>query len=262
MKTGRFANGIPFARLGEGNRKMVILIGGPGPMPSGFGLSIYTNPYQDALKDFTIFVIGRKEGMPVGYSTRNMASDCATVIDKEIAAPVDVVGVSYGGLIAPYLAVDCPGLVDHLVFASAAYRVSDQGKALDRRFAELQSQGRLGEAYATEVTGMYTHGVRRYLFPLIAHVMMSLYRHRITNPSDILIEAQAEDQHDCHSILVNIKAPTLVVAGDNDYFFPVQLLQETTNSIPNAKLVLLKGKGHGVVATRRFGREVLSFLRE
>jgi pimeloyl-ACP methyl ester carboxylesterase len=231
-------------------------------MPSGFSLNIYTNPYRRAVKEFTIFVVGRKSGMPAGYSTREMAADCAKAIDKEIGAPVDVVGASYGGLIAPYVAVDYPGLVGHLVFASAAYRVSDQGKALDRRFAELQSQGKWGEAYAAEVTGLYPKGIRRYLFPLLARLIMSLNRRRPANSAEFLIEAQAEDEHDCHDILKKIKAPTLVIAGDRDYFFPVELLRETAALIPKAKLILLKGKGHGTVATGAFGREVLAFLRE
>jgi len=96
ITTGHFANGVPFARLGEGSRKLVILIGGPGPMPSCFGLKLYINPYRKAVREFTIFVVGRKIGMPAGYSTRDMAADCAIAIEKEIGAPADIVGASYG----------------------------------------------------------------------------------------------------------------------------------------------------------------------
>ncbi len=231
-------------------------------MPSGFGLNMYSNPYRQAGKDFTIFVVGRKAGKPSGYSTRHMAADCATAIEREIGAPADVIGASYGGLIAPYLAADYPGLVKRLVLASAAYRVCDHGKALDQRFAELQSQGRWGAAYAAEVTGVYPAGFRRYLFPPLVRLMLSFDRHKPASPQDFLIEAQAENEHDCRDILKEIKAPTLVIAGDRDYFFPVDLLKETASLIPNARLVLLKGKGHGAVATGRFGREVLAFLRQ
>jgi pimeloyl-ACP methyl ester carboxylesterase len=176
ITTGQFANGVPFARLGEGSRNLVILIGGPGPMPSGFGLNMYSNPYRQAGKDFTIFVVGRKAGKPSGYSTREMAADCAAVIDREIGAPADVIGASYGGLIAPYLAADYPGLVHRLVMASAAYRVCDQGKALDQRFAELQSQGRWGAAYAAEITGVYPAGIRQHLLPLTLRTSSSKLR--------------------------------------------------------------------------------------
>lgn len=262
ITTGRFANGVPFARLGEGTRKLVILTGGPAPMPSGFGLNLYIQPYRGAIKDYTIFVIGRKMGMPAGYSTREMAADCAVAVDREIGAPVDVIGDSYGGLIAPYLAADFPGLVSHLVFACAAYRISDRGKAIDRRFAELQSQGRWGEAYAVEVTGIYPEGIRRVIFPMLARLVTSFTRHKLNNPADLLIEAHAEEQHDCRYILKDIKAPTLVIDGDRDLFCPVQLLRETADLIPNARLVLLEGKGHSAVATKQFGREVLAFLRE
>ena len=258
--TGRFANGVPFVRIGEGSRKLVILVGGPSPMPSGFGLSIYTNPYRKAMKDFTLFMLGRKENMPNGYSTRDMAADCAKAIEGEIGAPVDIVGASYGGLIAPYIAVDYPRLVDHLVFASSAYRISDQGKAVDRRFAELQGQGRRGEAYAVEITGMYPEGLKRHLFQMLARLVMSLSREKLAYPADLLVEAKAEEEHDCHDVLKDIKAPTLVIAGDRDFFCPIELLQETAALIPDARLVLIEGKGHSVVATERVGMAVLDFI--
>jgi len=260
MTTGRFTGGLPFARLGTGNHRLVILIGGPGPMPSGFGLSLYTTPYRRAIADFIIFVMGRKAGMPPGYTTRDMAADCAAAIDKEIGAPVDIVGTSYGGLLAPYIAADHPELVDHLVLDGVAFRVSDQGKAVDLRFAELQSRGKWGEALATEVTGMYPAGWRHYIFPPLARLAASLNRHHAVNVADVLIEAQAEYNHDCRGILKDIKAPTLIIAGDKDCFSPVPLLRETAALIPNSNLIIVEGKGHGAVASARFGREIIAFL--
>jgi len=231
-------------------------------MPTGFFLNLYFGQYRKYAREFTIFVLGRRAGMPAAYSTRDMAADCAAAIQTDIGAPVDVVGESYGGLLAPYVAADYPGLVDHLVFASAAYRVSEPGKAVDRRFAELQSQGRWGAAYAVEVGGMYPRGIAHYVLPPVARLFLLGKRGRPANPSDLLVEAEAEVQHDCRHILKDIKAPTLVIAGDTDFFFPVELLRETAAGIPNAKLVLLPGKGHGAVATAPFGREVIAFLKQ
>jgi pimeloyl-ACP methyl ester carboxylesterase len=56
--------------------------------------------------------------------------------------------------------------------------------------------------------------------------------------------------------------PTLVLAGDRDPFFSTSLLQETAAAIPDARLVIYDGVGHGLTKLhkRRFEEDVLSFL--
>ena len=47
--------------------------------------------------------------------------------------------------------------------------------------------------------------------------------------------------------------------ADHDYFCPVELLRETAAGIPNAKLIIHKGKGH-MVSGKKFNEDVLTFL--
>ena len=46
--------------------------------------------------------------------------------------------------------------------------------------------------------------------------------------------------------LTGILAPTLIIGGDHDQFFSVERFQETKDLIPNAQLILFKGRGHPV----------------
>lgn len=61
--------------------------------------------------------------------------------------------------------------------------------------------------------------------------------------------------------LAEIVAPTLVIAGERDPFYSVELFRATAAGIPNARLVLYPGMGHPA-AGKQFARDVLAFLRE
>jgi pimeloyl-ACP methyl ester carboxylesterase len=79
-----------------------------------------------------------------------------------------------------------------------------------------------------------------------------------SNPSDGLVEIEAEDKHDFKERLAEIKVPTLVIGGDKDFFYPIR---ETAEGIPGARLVLYKGTGHTAIMKREFNADVLAFLR-
>ena len=60
-----------------------------------------------------------------------------------------------------------------------------------------------------------------------------------------------------------IAAPTLIVGGGRARFYPPEeQFRETTNSIPDARLVLYENRAHGgTFADRRFNRDVMGFLK-
>jgi non-heme chloroperoxidase len=79
------------------------------------------------------------------------------------------------------------------------------------------------------------------------------------DPSDGIVEIEAEDRHDLSDHLDKIKADTLMIGGEEDFFYPVR---ETARKIPNAKLVLYPNLGHNAMfaRSRQFGEEIRAFL--
>ena len=130
----------------------------------------------------------RKIGLPKGYSTRDMSEDYATmIVDEFRGGPVDVIGMSYGGLIAQHFAADHPDLVCHLVIAMAAYRVGDAGKELDKRAAELMSRGKMREASTTMISTVYPDGIKKHFFKLVIWLFSPFMWSPPSNPSDPLV---------------------------------------------------------------------------
>jgi ABC-2 type transport system ATP-binding protein len=76
------------------------------------------------------------------------------------------------------------------------------------------------------------------------------------------VVAELERICDYLIVLPQISAPTLVIAGSADFFYPLPILRETAERIPDATLRLYDGVGHPVSKTRkrRFEDDVLAFL--
>lgn len=104
--TGYSRNGLPYFRMGRGQRIIVIFGGGPDfahTPPSGFQLRMTASSFKDLAKEFTVYYVSRRGGLPAGYSTRDMSNDYAAMIQDELRWPVDIMGLSSGGTNSPSL---------------------------------------------------------------------------------------------------------------------------------------------------------------
>lgn len=114
VKKGVFDNGIPYVRFGKCERVLLFFGGGPGAyLPSTFMIKVLGN-FKHLAKHYDICAVSRKSQLPEGYTTRDMSEDYAELVRNEFnGGPVDVMGTSYGGLIAQHLAADHPELIRH-----------------------------------------------------------------------------------------------------------------------------------------------------
>ncbi|HUT96941.1 MAG TPA: alpha/beta hydrolase [Dehalococcoidales bacterium] len=261
VETGYSQNGLPYVRIGNSSRKLVVFSGldFEHRPPSGLNLRMAKSKFKHLIRDFTVYLVSRKPGLPEGYSLRDMSDDYAVMIKEEIGAPVDVMGMSTGGVIAQYFAVDHPELIRRLVLALTGYRLTEEGAELQKRMGDLARQGKWRAAYSVMMTGIYPSGFKKFLFKCLVGLFGGISAPK--DPSDGLVEIEAEDKHDFWRRLPDIKTPTLVIGGDEDYFYPIA---ETAERIPNARLVLYEGFGHNVIfgKGRQFDEDVWAFLTE
>jgi pimeloyl-ACP methyl ester carboxylesterase len=258
VTTGYSKNGLPYARMDGGPRTLVVFDGldFSHKPPSGMELRLMSGFVKKLAGDFTVYQVRRKPGLPEGYSMSDMSDDYAVMIKEELGGPVDIMGISTGGPIAQHFAVDHSDLVDHLVLAMAGYRLTDNGRQLQRRIAELVREGRWRAAAAAMATALTT-GVAGLLLKSVFWLFGKSGFGSPASTSDGLVEIEAEDRHDFKERLAEIKVPTLVIGGDKDFFYPIR---ETAEGIPDSKLVLYEGVGHTAIRKREFGEDVLAFL--
>jgi pimeloyl-ACP methyl ester carboxylesterase len=259
VTTGYSKNDLPYARIAGGRRILFIIDGLDFSHKPPSRLQMIMPSFIGKLTDeFTVYQVRRKPGLPAGYSLKDMSDDCAVMIQNEIGHPVDVMGISTGGTIAQHFAADHPELVNRLVLAMTGHRLTEKGRMLQWHVAGLTRQRKWRSAAALMADSMFT-GVVLHVFKSVFWLMGRMMFGSPAGPSDGIVEIEAEDDHDFQARLTEIKVPTLVIGGDNDFFYPVG---ETAEGIPGARLVLYEGVGHTAIMKRRFGTDVLTFLDE
>ena len=258
VKAGLLAGCLPFARIGNAPRTLVSF---PGLADAAWDVNSeigeLPSHYRRFANEFTVYVISRKRGLPQGYTTRDMAADYAKAFEE--IGPAVIMGISLGGCIAQHFAVDFPQYVRRLVIAFAAGRVSEPGRQIPEHWLELARQQRWTEFYL----GIAKVTMREYSHAFY-HILLPLVRRRPTDPSDFLVSLEASIAHDGSVALDRIQAPTLVIGGTDDIFFPQAMLRKTAQRIPHARLRLLDGGRHGAYELKKeeFEDAVIEFLHD
>ena len=109
---------MDYISFGYGNRNLIMLPGLGDGLSTVRGMALlFSMMFRIYAKEFTVYVFSRKNHLQEGYSTREMAKDHAEAMAVLGIAKADVLGISQGGMIAQYLAIDYPNLVSRLILA-------------------------------------------------------------------------------------------------------------------------------------------------
>jgi pimeloyl-ACP methyl ester carboxylesterase len=219
------------------------------------------DPFLDA--GYAVWHVTRRRNLPAGHSIEDMADDYAHLIADEFSGRVDlVVGESFGGMIAQYLAALHGECWDQLAIVVAAAEVNRWTREVDSRLCDALKRGDragFGMAFAEYVLpGERSRWARRLLGPWIARSLLSGKHYP---PSDLAVELEAEISYDARPVLPRIDKPVMLVTGDRDQFFPIDVVEETVGLIPGCTLIRYEGQGHMKAATnKRVAHDVLAFI--
>ena len=265
VSRGTFPNEMEFMTWGAGPKQLLFLPGGPGSgVPVGLTGRMNRGWFDPFVKaGFKIWYVTRRRGMPRGHSVADIAEDYAEAIAEQPDGRVDlVVGESYGGMIAQYLAARHGELVDQVAIVAAAAAVSAWGKAVDSRLLAAAERGDVsgaGAAFAEYLLpSERARWIRRLIGPWVGRGLLSGKNYPA---SDLLVETESELAFDARPVLPDIAVPVVLLSGDRDGFFPPDLVEDTVRRIPDCTHVEYGGQGHVRVATSsRVPRDILEFV--
>lgn len=254
-QSGYTSNGLPYAKVGSGSKAVVIFTGSEleSKPPSGVQLKALEMGYKGLAERFTVWQVGRRPNPPRGYTAQQMSDDFAEmiradVIRTEIGAPVHVMGISSGGSSALHFAVDHPDLLDRLVLAMTAHRMGEYAVEMSTKAAAWARAGDWASIYEFLGAAM-AEGMPHWLIrPIMRTFGTSLFG-RPTNPEDFAVVLESDIALDVDDKVQRITAPTLIIAGDRDAFYPAEIIRELATCIPNNELYLIPNAGHSVVKT-------------
>jgi pimeloyl-ACP methyl ester carboxylesterase len=263
MREGMLEGGLPCLTFGEGAPLVVFPgIGMTNTNPSGVQRWGEMRLLAPLARAFTVCRVGRRVGLAPGTTMADLANDYAIALEGRFGGPVDVLGISTGGSLALQLAVDRPEMLGGLVVAGAAFRLSEHGREFQRRTAELSAAGDRRGLSRMQAPDVAKSRLGRRIAGGLLWLAGPLFIRRGWDPSDMIATIEAEDAFDVGERLGEISAPTLIVGGGRDRFYPPELFRDTARRIPNARLILYENRAHGgALVDRRFGKDVVAFLK-
>ena len=203
-----------------------------------------------------------RSGKPEGpYTLEQMAADAIAVLDAEGVGRVHVVGHSMGSYIAQVMAVGYPDRLRSLTLAGTACRHVPWRLELLERWQEtarnhgVHAWARRAFPYLLGPRTAWTLGL---FINLLWPIILQQPRHAFDSQIEALLGAPDGER----ARLSEVEAPTLVVCGARDTLTTPADAAEVAALIPHARLVTLKGAGHGLMleAAPDFNAAVLDFL--
>ena len=101
-----------YVSFGIGEKKLVVLPGLSDGLATVKGKALILSlPYRKFFRDYTVYIFSRRNDMPEGYTIRNMSEDQVLAMKELDLDQAYLLGVSQGGMIAQYMAIDYPEMV-------------------------------------------------------------------------------------------------------------------------------------------------------
>jgi len=251
-------------------------IHGEGPplvlvMGIGYDSSLWTLHQVPALAGrFKVIVFdnrdaGRSSRSSSEYTIGDMADDLAGLLDGLEIPRAHVVGLSMGGMIGQEFALRHADRLDRLVLSGAGAAPARSVFDPIRTWSWIKTHDDSGEVFAAEqFTWLFSPGFLRD-----QEAVRQTIAFLSSNPNPVASaaygrQARAYVQHDALDRLGAIRAPTLVVVGEEDRLTPPWTAREVAEAIPGARLEIIRGPGSShVLPLERpdeFNRLVTAFL--
>ena len=187
--------------------------------------------------------VGRSERPPGPYTVAEMADDAASVLDTAGVEAAHVYGISLGGMIAQELALRYPDRVRRLVLGATTAGGADfvpAGEAVNA-FVELRAQMTAEHAVWASVPINYAARTRREAGDRIAEDIGQRLRYPVESE---YYSAQLAAAHGHAARVAAIRAPTLVVHGEEDVLIPPGNGERLATAIPGAELSMWPDAAH------------------
>lgn len=252
---------MDYVSFGKGTNALIMIPGLGDGLTTVKGLAVPMSiTYRVYAKNYRVYIFSRKNHLTEGYTTRDMARDQAEAMKALGIKRAKVMGISQGGMIAQYLAIDYPEFVEKLVLAVTLSKQNERIQKVVGNWISLAEKEDYKKLMIDTAEKSYSEKyLKKYrrLYPLLV---------RIGKPKDFgrfLIQAKSCMHHDAYEELEKIMCPTLVIGGACDQIVGVAASEEITERIPVCRQFIYNGLGHAAYEEAEdFNKRVLEFFAE
>ena len=250
---------MDYVTFGKGKDPLVIIPGlGDGLQTVKGKAQLFSLSYRLLAKRYKIYVFSRINELRRVYTTRDMATDVAEAMEVLNITSAYVMGVSQGGMIAQWLAVDFPKKVERLILTVTTAKLNSFGRERITHWLELNQT----DSYKELMLDIASHSYTTKSFRKIKYLyrIMGIFG-RIKDKQRIDIQSVSCLKHDSLDFLEKINCPTLIIGAEKDDVLGVDGSLELHQHIKDSQLTILPECGHALYEQNKdFQKRVLVFL--
>ena len=259
-KTLYFNNkSMDYVTFGKGKQPLVIIPGLGDGLQTVKGMAqMLSLAYREFAKVYKVYVFSRINELPENYTTQNMAADVAEAMEVLNITSAYVIGISQGGMIAQWLAVDFPERVQRLILTVTTAKPSQLARERIEYWQKLSQSGNFKHLMLDIAKHSYTQ--KSYQKWRLLYNVMGIFGH-IKDKQRIDIQSVSCLKHDSLDFLEKINCPTLIIGAEKDDVLGVDGSLRLHQYIKDSQLTILPECGHVLYEQNKdFQKRVLVFL--
>ena len=204
---------------------------------------------------------GKSSDPPPRFGTDDWAACLGGFLLALNIERADVVGLSWGGILAQQFYRRSPSAVRSLVLADtyAGWKGSLPAPVPEDRLRACLRDASLppNEFVAKYISGMFTEAVAPAVREELSIIMSEFH------PDGFRLMARSSATADTRDVLKMITVPTQLIWGEGDARSPLSISQQFLAAIPGARLAVITAAGHvsNLEQPERFNNEVRRFCR-
>lgn len=227
----------------------------------GTDFSMWDPQIPESLKSFRVLRSdarghGKSSVSESPYSIEQLATDVLALADSLQLDRFHFCGLSMGGMIGMWLALNAPKRLHKLILSNTAAKIGT-AEGWNARIEAVQKNGMKSVASAI-LERWFTPAYRQEAPETMASILKMLEE---TNPEGYVACSAAVRDFDCREKLSAIRTPSLVIAGAHDPATPPDGGRFLAQQIPGARYVELNAAHlSNIEAQDQFSKELAAFL--
>jgi 3-oxoadipate enol-lactonase len=192
------------------------------------------------------------------YSIEQFGQDLLVLFDTLSIQRAHICGLSLGGVIALWLAINHPERVQRAIFANTAARIGTD-ETWKARIDAVRKGGMA--AIKDTVLARFLSADFREHYPETAHQIGEMIA--ATNPAGYVGACIALRDSDLSEQVSTIRVPSLILAGELDESTPMEQGRELHEAIADSEFAVFRKTAHlsNIEHPEQFSRHVLQFLQ-
>jgi len=255
-------NTIYYNELNQNKTEVILLVHG-----HPFNHTMWKYQY-DTLNNFRLILPDLKGYGKSDYQfdkiyIEEQALDLALLLDDLAIEKVHLIGLSMGGQIIVEFQRLFPSRVKSLVICASTPN-AETNESYTNRLKLAETISKTGMLEYTKID------IHKYINVTQITPESETYQHLFKMMSETNVEGAIAshkgraERRDNFNHLKNIKLPTLVIAGEKDYFFKVNDVEKVANEIEGAAFGIIENSGHlpNMERPEAFNKIIQSFYRK